>query len=155
MRCNAKNTVFAGFLDVKNVKNAQKWGFLNQFTLYMPAFPYDSRTRKALMAKKPVAKKAAAKVARTTISTNQLAAAIAEQTGMSKKESVAYLDTMFGMITKHLKKGDRIRLSGIGIMEVRKRPARMGRNPATGEAIKIKASKKVAFRAAKELKESV
>jgi DNA-binding protein HU-beta len=107
------------------------------------------------MAKKAVAKKAAAKVARVTISTNQLAAAIAEQNEMSKKESVAYLETMFGLITKHLKKGDRIRLSGIGIMEVRKRPARMGRNPATGEAIKIKASKKIAFRASKELKEAV
>ena len=58
-------------------------------------------------------------------------------------------------ITKHLKKGERIRMAGLGILQVRKRPARMGRNPATGEAIKIKASKKVAFRAAKELKEAV
>jgi DNA-binding protein HU-beta len=56
---------------------------------------------------------------------------------------------------KHLKKGDRIRLVGLGILQVRKRAARMGRNPATGEAIKIKASKKVAFRASKELKEAV
>ena len=46
-------------------------------------------------------------------------------------------------------------MSGLGILQVRKRAARMGRNPATGEAIKIKASKKVAFRAAKELKEQV
>jgi hypothetical protein len=46
-------------------------------------------------------------------------------------------------------------IAGLGILQVRKRPARMGRNPATGEAIKIKASKKVAFRAAKELKESI
>jgi DNA-binding protein HU-beta len=59
------------------------------------------------------------------------------------------------MITKLLKKGDRVRLSGLGILQVRKRAARMGRNPATGEQIQIKASKKVAFRAAKELKESV
>jgi DNA-binding protein HU-beta len=58
-------------------------------------------------------------------------------------------------MTKHLKKGDRLRLAGLGVLVVRKRPARMGRNPATGEAIKIKASKKVAFRAAKELKEAV
>ena len=58
-------------------------------------------------------------------------------------------------MTKHLKKGDRIRISGLGILQVRKRAARMGRNPATGEAIKIKASKKIAFRAAKELKEAV
>ena len=58
-------------------------------------------------------------------------------------------------IAKHLKKGARIRIGGLGVLQVRKRPARMGRNPATGEAIKIKASKKIAFRAAKELKESV
>jgi DNA-binding protein HU-beta len=58
-------------------------------------------------------------------------------------------------ITKHLKKGARIRIGGLGVLQVRKRAARMGRNPATGEAIKIKASKKVAFRASKELKESV
>ena len=54
-----------------------------------------------------------------------------------------------------VKKGDKIRIGGLGILQVRKRAARMGRNPATGEAIKIKASKKVAFRAAKELKEAV
>jgi DNA-binding protein HU-beta len=58
-------------------------------------------------------------------------------------------------VTKHLKKGNRIRIAGLGILQVRKRPARMGRNPATGEPIKIKASKKVAFRAAKDLKEAV
>ncbi|PPC79783.1 MAG: DNA-binding protein, partial [Hyphomicrobium sp.] len=58
-------------------------------------------------------------------------------------------------IAKHLKKGARIRIGGLGVLQVRKRAARMGRNPATGEAIKIKASKKIAFRAAKELKESI
>jgi DNA-binding protein HU-beta len=59
------------------------------------------------------------------------------------------------LIVKHLKKGDRIRIVGLGILQVRKRAARPGRNPATGEPIKIKASKKVAFRASKELKEAV
>ena len=54
-----------------------------------------------------------------------------------------------------LSQGNRIRIGGLGILQVRKRAARMGRNPATGEAIKIKASKKVAFRALKELKEAV
>ncbi len=72
-----------------------------------------------------------------------------------KKQANAVLADMVSMITKHLKKGDRLRLGGLGILQVRKRPARMGRNPATGEKIKIKASKKVAFRAAKELKDSV
>jgi len=59
------------------------------------------------------------------------------------------------MITKHLKKGERVRIAGLGILQVRKRAVRMGRNPATGEAIQIKASKKVAFRAAKDLKMAV
>jgi DNA-binding protein HU-beta len=54
-----------------------------------------------------------------------------------------------------LQQNHKIRLTGLGILQVRARPARMGRNPATGEAIKIKASKKIAFRPAKELKESV
>jgi DNA-binding protein HU-beta len=60
-----------------------------------------------------------------------------------------------GLITKHLKKGERIRIAGLGILQVRARAARMGRNPMTGEAIKIKASKKVAFRAAKDLKAAI
>ena len=62
---------------------------------------------------------------------------------------------LVGKITRHLKKGERIRIVGLGILQVRKRAARTGRNPATGEAIQIKASKKVAFRASKELKEAV
>jgi DNA-binding protein HU-beta len=54
-----------------------------------------------------------------------------------------------------LKRGERIKLSGLGIFQVRHRAARMGRNPATGEPIAIKASKKVAFRAAKDLKMAI
>ena len=74
---------------------------------------------------------------------------------MTKKAGEAMLNDLVALITKHLKKGERIRITGLGILQVRKRAARMGRNPATGEAIQIKASKKVAFRAAKELKEAV
>ena len=74
---------------------------------------------------------------------------------MPKKQAGIVLADFTDMIAKHLKKGARVRINGIGVLQVRKRPARMGRNPATGEAIKIKASKKVAFRAAKELKESI
>jgi len=90
-----------------------------------------------------------------TVSLKQLAAELAAQRDMSKKDSEAFLNGLVALVTKHLKKGNRLRLTGLGILQVRNRPARMGRNPATGEAIKIKASKKVAFRAAKELKESV
>lgn len=99
-----------------------------------------------------MAKKAASPA---TITLKHLAAALAEDHELSKKAAEAILTDMVGMITKHLKKGERIRIVGLGILQVRKRAARMGRNPATGEAIQIKASKKVAFRAAKELKEAV
>jgi DNA-binding protein HU-beta len=90
-----------------------------------------------------------------TVTLKHLAANVAESHELSKKQSEAILSNMIELIVKHLKKGDRIRIGGLGILQVRKRAARMGRNPATGEPIKIKASKKVAFRAAKELKEAV
>lgn len=83
------------------------------------------------------------------------AVAMAEKHNMAKKQANELLEDFVGMIVKSLKKGEKIRIGGLGIFQVRKRPARMGRNPATGEAIKIKASKKVAFRAAKDLKEAV
>jgi DNA-binding protein HU-beta len=99
-----------------------------------------------------MAKKAASPA---TITLKHLAAAMAEDQELSKKQAEEILNDVVSRITKHLKKGERIRIVGLGILQVRKRAARMGRNPATGEAIHIKASKKVAFRAAKELKEAV
>ena len=98
---------------------------------------------------------AKAAAAPATVTLKHLAAALAETHEMAKKQSELILNDLVELVTKHLKKGDRIRLVGLGILQVRKRAARMGRNPATGEAIKIKASKKVAFRASKELKEAV
>ncbi len=98
---------------------------------------------------------AAPKVKVDTVTLKHLATTLAETHELTKKQANAILDDFVGNVTKHLKKGARIRIGGLGILQVRKRAARMGRNPATGEAIKIKASKKVAFRAAKELKEAV
>ena len=97
----------------------------------------------------------AAKTSAPTVTLKHLAANVAEGHELSKKQAEAILGNMVDLVVKHLKKGDRIRIGGLGILQVRKRAARMGRNPATGEPIKIKASKKVAFRAAKELKEAV
>ena len=88
-----------------------------------------------------------------TITLNQLAANLAEEHQLTKRAGRELLDNLVSLITKHLKKGERIRIAGLGILQVRKRGARMGRNPA--EAIKIGASKKVAFRASKELKEAI
>lgn len=108
-------------------------------------------------AKAKPATKAAAKAVKpvTTVTLRHLGTALSETHDLPKKQAYAVLEDMIAMIQKHLKKGDRIRIGGLGILQVRKRPARMGRNPATGEAIKIKASKKVAFRAAKDLKEMI
>ena len=111
----------------------------------------------------PAAKKRAAPAkaapakgaASATVTLKHLAAALSESHDLPKKQAEAVLGDLVELTTKHLKRGDKIRLTGLGILQVRKRAARMGRNPATGEAIKIKASKKIAFRAAKELKEAV
>jgi len=80
---------------------------------------------------------------------------LAETHALPKKQALAVMADLVTTLTTQLKKGTKIRLSGLGTLEVRQRAARMGRNPATGEAIKIKASKKIAFRAAKELKAAV
>jgi DNA-binding protein HU-beta len=109
-------------------------------------------------AKKPAAtaKSAPAKAAaQATVTLKHLAATLADSHDLAKKQAEVVLGDLVTLATKHLKRGDKIRLNGLGILQVRKRAARMGRNPATGEAIKIKASKKIAFRPAKELKEAV
>ena len=96
----------------------------------------------------------AAKTSRP-VTIKHLAATLAEEHQLTKRAGEAILGDLVSMIAKHLKKGERVRIAGLGILQVRKRAARMGRNPGTGEAIKIKASKKVAFRAAKDLKMAV
>src|ERR1700723_589102 len=92
---------------------------------------------------------------RRPVTLKHLAAVLAEEHQLTKKAGEALLGDLVGLITKHLKRGERIRIAGLGILQVRKRAARMGRNPATGEATQIKGSKKVAFRAAKDLKLAV
>jgi DNA-binding protein HU-beta len=103
------------------------------------------------------AKKAAAKAAapQVTVTLRQIAATLAVDHDLPKKQAETLLGDMVALTTQHLKQGDKIRLTGLGILQVKSRAARMGRNPATGESIQIKASKKIAFRPAKELKESV
>jgi len=106
--------------------------------------------------KPPGAVKTAGKPATpVTVTLRQVAAELAEKHDLTKKDAEAILNDLVLLTTRHLKKGARLRLTGLGILQVRHRAARMGRNPATGEAIKIKASKKIAFRPAKELKDSI
>jgi DNA-binding protein HU-beta len=99
--------------------------------------------------------KAAAKKTPSVLTLKHLAADLANAHDMSKKQVEGVLNDFVTLIGKNLKKGAKLRITGLGILQVRHRPARMGRNPATGEAIKIKASKKIAFRPAKDLKESI
>ena len=101
------------------------------------------------------ARGAKAAAAPATVTLKHLAAQLADDHEMAKRQADAVLSDLVGLVVGHLKNGDRIRIGGLGILQVRERAARMGRNPATGEAIKIKASKKIAFRPAKELKEAV
>lgn len=101
------------------------------------------------------AAKTAKPAAPVTVTLKHVAAELAEKHDLAKKDAEAILADMVSVTTRHLKKGARLRLAGLGILQVRHRAARMGRNPATGEPIKIKASKKIAFRPAKELKEAI
>jgi DNA-binding protein HU-beta len=80
---------------------------------------------------------------------------VAEAADISKATAARALDAVTDSITKELKKGQVVTLVGFGTFTVRKRAARMGRNPRTGEAIKIKASKSPGFKAGKALKDAV
>jgi DNA-binding protein HU-beta len=97
----------------------------------------------------------APKTAPRAITTKQLAHALAEQHQLTKGQGVEMVEDLVGLIIKHLKQGERVKIAGLGVLLVRKRAARMGRNPNTGEPIQIKASKKVAFRASKDLKTAI
>ena len=96
-----------------------------------------------------------AEAKQAVISLKQISADLAEKHELPKKQMTEVVDALFDNLAKNLRKGAKIRVPCFGIFVVAKRAARMGRNPATGEPIKIKASKKVRFRPAKELKESI
>ena len=90
-----------------------------------------------------------------TVTLKDLAAELVDTHSLPKGQVNTMLTEMVASLGKHLKKGSRIRISGLGILQVRKRAARMGRNPATGEAIKIPAKTVVKARIAKQLKDAV
>ena len=85
----------------------------------------------------------------------ELSAAIATETGLSKKDSEAVVKAFVDVVTEELKKGGKLQLVGFGTFEVSERAAREGRNPQTGKAMKIKASKAPKFKAGKALKDAV
>jgi DNA-binding protein HU-beta len=99
--------------------------------------------------------KASGEKASPILTLRHIAERLSETHELPKRQANEMLTQVVEIIARSLKKGEKIRLSGLGILQVRKRAARMGRNPQTGELIKIKASKKIAFRPAKELKEAI
>ena len=120
------------------------------------AAPLSKAAAPAKKAAAPAKKAAPAKAApQTTLTLKHIAAELAEGHELSKKAAESVLDDFVALITRQLVKGDKIRLSGLGIQQVRDRPARTARNPATGEAVAVAASRKIAFRPAKELKNAV
>ena len=85
----------------------------------------------------------------------ELVAAIADQAGLSKKDSEAALKAFISVVTEEMKKGEKVQLVGFGTFEVVDRAARTGKNPQTGKAINIAACKAPKFKAGKALKEVV
>ena len=85
----------------------------------------------------------------------ELIAAAAERSGLTKKDTEKALNAAIDAITAALVAGDKVQVSGFGIFEVKEREARMGRNPHTGEAMEIAASKVPSFKASKTLKDAV
>jgi DNA-binding protein HU-beta len=86
---------------------------------------------------------------------NQLVSKLADDSGISKKQADELLNAVVDTVIKTVKKGESLKIPGLGIFRLRKMKARMGRNPQTGEAIKIPARRKVGFTVAKSFKESV
>lgn len=86
---------------------------------------------------------------------SELVATLAEKTGLTKKSAETSLNALVEIITDELKNGGKIQLVGFGTFETRKRAARKGRNPQTGEEMKISASTVPVFKAGKALKDSV
>ena len=89
------------------------------------------------------------------MSKTELIAAVAQSTGMTKKDAERAVNAALDTITAALAEGDRVQLSGFGIFEVKTREARTGRNPRTKETIQIPASKAPVFKASSALKDAV
>ena len=86
---------------------------------------------------------------------NELIAAMAEKSGLTKKDSAAALDAFTASVEEQLKAGDKVQLVGFGSFEVKERAARTGINPQTKKPVKIAASKAPVFKAGKALKDTL
>ncbi|MGD2131513.1 MAG: HU family DNA-binding protein [Maricaulaceae bacterium] len=122
------------------------------------AAPAKVSTAKKATVKKAAAPAKAVKVTATpgtTVTQSALLQSVADHLGVSKAEAKAMVEGYADVVKAYVLKGAKVKIGDIGMIQIRRRAARMGRNPATGEAIKIKASKKLAFRQSATMKEQV
>ena len=111
--------------------------------------------RKAPTASRTTRKAAPPPPPASPVTLKQLAEAIGEEHDLTPRQARAVLDGVVDLLIEHLKAGDKLRLKGFGILEVKNRPARTARNPATGAPVQVPASKKITFRPAKDLKDAI
>ena len=119
--------------------------------------------KKKSAARKSAAKKAAApaksvKVSATagkTVTASQLLQSVADHLGIKKSEAKGFVEGYTDVVKAYVLKGAKVKIGDIGMVMIRHRKARMGRNPQTGEPVKIKASKKLAFRQSAVMKAAV
>jgi DNA-binding protein HU-beta len=124
------------------------------------------KTAKKAAAPKKAPRKAAAKSvpsraikvaapAGKTITASALLQAIADHNEMSRADAKRFVEGYIDVVKAHVLKGVKVKIGDLGMIQIRQRKARMGRNPATGEPVKIKASKKLAFRQSSIMKAAV
>ncbi len=104
---------------------------------------------------KTAARGAATRTSVKTVTLKQIGHELAVAHELPKRTVESLFNDLTATIVKNIKKGSKVRISGLGILQVKKRAARIGRNPATGESIKIKASKKVSLSVARDLKQAL
>ncbi len=94
-------------------------------------------------------------VAGKTITASALLQAVADHNEMSRADAKRFIEGYLDVVKAHVMKGVKVKLGDIGMILIRARKARMGRNPATGEPVKIKASRKLAFRQSSAMKQAI
>ena len=114
--------------------------------------PAKKKAAAAMPVRKPVKVTAPAG---KTITASALLQSIADHTGMKKSEAKQFVEDYFDVVRAHVLKGVKVKIGDLGMILIRARKARMGRNPQTGEPVKIKASKKLAFRQSAVMKAQV
>jgi DNA-binding protein HU-beta len=123
-----------------------------------PAKKTAKKATRKTAAKAPVVAKKAIKVTAIpgkTITASALLQAVADHTGMKKSEAKVFVENYIDVLKAHILKGVKVKIGDLGMILIRARKARMGRNPQTGEPVKIKASRKLAFRQSSVMKQAV